>query len=135
MADLIKLDPSNMVKTEQKIKLKVNLEIIAAGKEITDQWKSHTFVYVPEEDHNLAESGTAFTVSGPPVFTRMLLYDAVSPRGFHYGARQHDDDSLFHFGSQKKFIKPMATSRFLTKGMHEVNEMAIINKHVQFALK
>lgn len=117
----LKLDPSNMIKVSQQKKLKINIQTEIAADHIMDLWESHTFPYVPAEEHYLEGSFTSKMLMSLPTLKMKAQYDAVSNKGYHYAAYQHEN-KLDHFKKPpKKFIKPGAVDHFLSKGMFEVN--------------
>jgi len=93
-------------------KVDARLRLAEAGAEAVDAAAHHILdasqPLVPVEHGDLKASGHVETVA--PLHAR-IVYDAVSPEGYPYGIRQHEDMSLNHpNGGQAKFLEqPMHT--------------------------
>lgn len=78
----------------------------AGAGAIADKLLENSQPLVPVLNEDLKKSGRVVELGGSK---RAVLYDAVSPEGYPYGIRQHEDGELHHpNGGEDHFLsKPM----------------------------
>lgn len=125
--------------SDMNSKMSFNEEMVyirteVAGVDIAHEWESHSTHYVPEEEHYLVGGYSYKVETPPPILVMEAQYDAVSNRGYHYAAIQHEK-AFDHFKQPpKKYIKPGATDHYMSKGVSEVNVEVIYAMNVRSVL-